>query len=82
MASVLQAQAMKAVFDDHFELAVELYTQAILFSLKDTELFAYQVVALIEELGNKFSLFTQAVKPHQHLLFYGFLDSSSPVPNL
>lgn len=39
MASDLEAQAKEAFIDDHFELAVELYSQAISLSPK-AELFA------------------------------------------
>ncbi|KAJ8536823.1 hypothetical protein K7X08_035224 [Anisodus acutangulus] len=56
MASDLETRAKEAFIDDHFELAVDLYTQAIAISPKNPELFADRAQANI-----KLNYFTEAV---------------------
>ncbi|KAF8044088.1 hypothetical protein BT93_A2154 [Corymbia citriodora subsp. variegata] len=56
MASDLQIKAKEAFIDDHFELAVDLYTQAISISPNNAELFADRAQANFK-LGH----FTEAV---------------------
>ncbi|GLU21168.1 hypothetical protein SLE2022_373270 [Rubroshorea leprosula] len=56
MASNLEIKAKEAFIDDHFELAVDLYSQAISVNPKNAELFADRAQASIK-LGN----FTEAV---------------------
>ncbi|KAM3247827.1 Protein SGT1 -like protein A [Capsicum annuum] len=56
MASDLETRAKEAFIDDHFELAVDLYTQAISLSPKNPELFADRAQANI-----KLNYFTEAV---------------------
>ncbi|KAJ8554371.1 hypothetical protein K7X08_025049 [Anisodus acutangulus] len=56
MASDLETRAKEAFIDDHFELAVDLYTQAISISPKNPELFADRAQANI-----KLNYFTEAV---------------------
>ncbi|XP_023740395.1 protein SGT1 homolog B [Lactuca sativa] len=56
MASDLAAKAKEAFIDDHFELAVELYSQAILIDPKNSELFSDRSQANI-----KLKNFTEAV---------------------
>lgn len=48
MASDLETRAKEAFIDDHFELAVDLYTQAITLSPKNPELFADRAQANIK----------------------------------
>lgn len=48
MASDLEAKAKVAFIDDHFELAVELYSQALNLSPKNAELFADRAQANIK----------------------------------
>ncbi|KAL7254130.1 hypothetical protein ACSBR1_008516 [Camellia fascicularis] len=56
MASDLETRAKEAFIDDHFELAVELYSQAIAINPSNAELFADRAQANI-----KLSNFTEAV---------------------
>ncbi|KAL4575839.1 hypothetical protein LXL04_011926 [Taraxacum kok-saghyz] len=56
MASDLAAKAKEAYIDDHFELAVELYSQAILIDPNNSELFSDRAQANI-----KLKNFTEAV---------------------
>ncbi|GMY07338.1 protein SGT1 homolog isoform X2 [Fagus crenata] len=56
MASDLEKQAKEAFIDDHFELAVDLYTQAIDLNPNSAELFAERAQANI-----KLNNFTEAV---------------------
>ncbi|XAR71689.1 hypothetical protein NMG60_11018074 [Bertholletia excelsa] len=56
MASDLETRAKEAFIDDHFELAVDLYSQAIVMNPKNAELFADRAQANI-----KLSNFTEAV---------------------
>ncbi|XP_022945793.1 protein SGT1 homolog [Cucurbita moschata] len=56
MASDLEARAKEAFIDDHFELSVELYTQAIALSPKKAELYIDRAQANIK-LGH----YTEAV---------------------
>lgn len=56
MASDLEIKAKEAFIDDHFELAVDLYTQAISLSPNNAELFADRAQANL-----KLSNFTEAV---------------------
>ncbi|KAL6972022.1 Cochaperone protein [Sarracenia purpurea var. burkii] len=56
MASDLESRAKEAFIDDHFELAVDLYSQAIVMSPKNAELFADRAQANI-----KLNNFTEAV---------------------
>nr|BBA20396.1 suppressor of G2 allele of SKP1 [Nicotiana africana] len=56
MASDLEIRAKEAFIDDHFELAVDLYTQAIAMTPKNAELFADRAQANI-----KLNYFTEAV---------------------
>ncbi|KAG5617123.1 hypothetical protein H5410_016947 [Solanum commersonii] len=56
MASDLETRAKEAFIDDHFELAVDLYTQAITMSPMNPELFADRAQANI-----KLNYFTEAV---------------------
>lgn len=48
MASDLEVKAKEAFFDDHFELSVELYTQAIALSPKKAELYVDRAQANIK----------------------------------
>lgn len=48
MASDLEKKAKEAFIDDHFELAVELYTQAISLNPKNAELYADRAQANIK----------------------------------
>lgn len=48
MASDLEIRAKEAFIDDHFELAVDLYTQAIAMTPKNAELFADRAQANIK----------------------------------
>lgn len=48
MASDLEARAKEAFIDDHFELSVELYTQAIALSPKKPELYIDRAQANIK----------------------------------
>jgi tetratricopeptide (TPR) repeat protein len=48
MASDLEKQAKEAFIDDHFELAVDLYTQAIDLNPNSAELFAERAQANIK----------------------------------
>ncbi|KAI3720729.1 hypothetical protein L2E82_31722 [Cichorium intybus] len=56
MASDLAAKAKEAFIDDHFELAVDLYSQAIIIDPKNSELFSDRSQANI-----KLKNFTEAV---------------------
>ncbi|GMP24618.1 hypothetical protein CsSME_00001816 [Camellia sinensis var. sinensis] len=56
MASDLETRAKEAFIDDHFQLAVELYSQAITINPRNAELFADRAQANI-----KLSNFTEAV---------------------
>ncbi|PON58223.1 N-terminal acetyltransferase A, auxiliary subunit [Parasponia andersonii] len=56
MASDLEKQAKEAFIDDHFELAVDLYTKAIEISPKNADLYVDRAQANI-----KLSNFTEAV---------------------
>ncbi|XP_060203746.1 protein SGT1 homolog [Lycium barbarum] len=56
MASDLETRAKEAFIDDHFELAADLYTQAIAISPNNPELFADRAQANI-----KLNYFTEAV---------------------
>ncbi|KAF3432919.1 hypothetical protein FNV43_RR24021 [Rhamnella rubrinervis] len=56
MASDLEKKAKEAFFDDHFELAVDLYSQAIALNPKNAELYADRAQANI-----KLSNLTEAV---------------------
>ncbi|PKI63491.1 protein SGT1 homolog [Punica granatum] len=56
MASDLEGKAKAAFIDDHFELAVDLYTQALSLSPKNAELFADRAQA-----NFKLRNFTEAV---------------------
>ncbi|CAK9318228.1 unnamed protein product [Citrullus colocynthis] len=56
MASDLEAKAKEAFIDDHFELSVDLYTQAIALSPKKSELYVDRAQANIK-LGH----YTEAV---------------------
>lgn len=57
MASDLEKQAKEAFIDDHFELAVDLYTQAIAVDPKNSELYSDRAQANI-----KSNNFTEAVE--------------------
>lgn len=57
MASDLEARAKAAFIDDHFELAVDLYSQAISLSPKNAELYSDRAQANI-----KLNSFTEAVE--------------------
>ena len=48
MASDLEKKAKEAFIDDHFELAVSLYTEAIKISPKNAELYADRAQANIK----------------------------------
>lgn len=48
MASDLEAKAKEAFIDDHFELSVDLYTQAIALSPKKSELYVDRAQANIK----------------------------------
>ena len=48
MASDLEKQAKEAFIDDHFELAVDLYTQAIALDPSNSELFSDRAQANIK----------------------------------
>ena len=48
MASDLEKQAKEAFIDDHFELAVDLYTKAIEISPKNAELYVDRAQANIK----------------------------------
>ena len=48
MASDLEKQAKEAFIDDHFELAVDLYTQAIALDPKNSELYSDRAQANIK----------------------------------
>lgn len=59
MASDLEKQAKEAFIDDHFELAVDLYTQAIAVDPKNSELYSDRAQANIKSnnlTGNPFFL--------------------------
>ena len=56
MASDLEARAKEAFIDDHFELSVELYTQAIALSPKKAELYIDRAQANIK-LGHYTGIF-------------------------
>ncbi|KAA8539972.1 hypothetical protein F0562_026664 [Nyssa sinensis] len=56
MASDFETRAKEAFIDDHFELAVDLYSQAITMNPKNAELFADRAQANI-----KLNSFTEAV---------------------
>uniref|UniRef100_A0A5B7B255 Protein SGT1 homolog n=2 Tax=Davidia involucrata TaxID=16924 RepID=A0A5B7B255_DAVIN len=56
MATDLETSAKEAFIDDHFELAVDLYSQAIAMNPKNAELYADRAQANI-----KFNNFTEAV---------------------
>ncbi|KAM7504816.1 hypothetical protein LguiB_003720 [Lonicera macranthoides] len=56
MASDLETRAKEAFIDDHFELAVELYSQAISINPNNAELFADRAQANV-----KLNSFTEAV---------------------
>ncbi|GMP70351.1 hypothetical protein CsSME_00029232 [Camellia sinensis var. sinensis] len=56
MASDLETRAKEAFIDDHFELAVDLYSQAIAIDPKNAELFSDRAQANI-----KLNNFTEAV---------------------
>ncbi|KAK6925886.1 Tetratricopeptide repeat [Dillenia turbinata] len=56
MASDFETRAKEAFIDDHFELAVDFYSQAINFSPKNAELFADRAQANL-----KLNNFTEAV---------------------
>lgn len=47
-SSDLETRAKEAFIDDHFELAVDLYSQAIALSPKNAELFADRAQANIK----------------------------------
>ncbi|CAH1438984.1 unnamed protein product [Lactuca virosa] len=70
MSSDLAAKAKEAFIDDHFELAVELYSQAILIDPKNSELFSDRSQANI-----KLKNFTEAVADANKAIE---LDSSNP----
>lgn len=48
MASDLETRAKEAFIDDHFELAVDLYSQAISINPNNAELFADRAQANIK----------------------------------
>lgn len=48
MASDLEKKAREAFFDDHFELAVDLYSQAIALNPKNADLYADRAQANIK----------------------------------
>lgn len=48
MASDLESKAKEAFIDDHFQLAVELYTQAIALNPNHAELYADRAQANIK----------------------------------
>lgn len=72
MASDLAAKAKEAFIDDHFELAVELYSQAILIDPKNSELFSDRSQANI-----KLKNFTGI-----SLLFYDPIEKSTLISHV
>nr|XP_043632151.1 protein SGT1 homolog A-like [Erigeron canadensis] len=70
MASDLAAKAKEAFIDDHFELAVDLYSQAISFEPNNPELYSDRAQANI-----KLHNFTEAVADANKAIE---LDSSNP----
>lgn len=74
MASDLVAKAKEAFIDDHFELAVDLYSQAILINPTDADLFSDRSQANI-----KLKNFTEAVSDANKAIE---LDPTNPKPYL
>ncbi|KAI3517690.1 hypothetical protein L1887_16907 [Cichorium endivia] len=74
MASDLVAKAKEAFIDDHFELAVDLYSQAILINPSDADLFSDRSQANI-----KLKNFTEAVSDANKAIE---LDPTNPKPYL
>lgn len=74
MASDLVAKAKEAFIDDHFELAVDLYSQAIVINPTDADLFSDRSQANI-----KLKNFTEAVSDANKAIE---LDPTNPKPYL
>lgn len=81
MASDLVAKAKEAFIDDHFDLAVDLYSQAIAITPNNAQLFADRAQANIKLhnfTGNLFTFFSLHshyignTDKHRHTLFFFF----------